>query len=277
MKFPKKILWIISMLNLGLASTITNAQEWSLVPRLGVGVMDYSLDVPTRSITINGTPVTVNEFKFDAELKFISIGATVLKDRFYVDVYGQISDNDNSAGTNEIVRDSNFVDFVEEQELNRREDYSITFGYRVVDFANIYAGYRIGKTSFGRGTLGTNFDFDEEGFFIGGSLLWPISDVGVIAVNLAVAELDSDIDIDVTFEGSPLPPESFSDKASSSTTGISYGISWNSRLTDKLSYAISFDGHNYKFKDPNGDNSEFTGDVDEEIFTLRASLSYEFD
>ena len=269
MKYAMKICSIIKLLSLALISTTASAEDWSFVSRIGIGIMDYSLAVPPRSVVVQGVEMVSEDAEFNASLKFVGLGATVLKDRFYLDLYGQISDNDNSAGTTEVIMPGSGL--FEKQKLNEREDYSITVGYRVTDFANIYAGYRVGKTSFGRGTLGTRFNFDEEGFFLGGTLLWPILDAGVIAINLAVAELDSDSDIDVA------GAEAFNDSFTASTTGLSYGISWNSRFTDKLSYSIAFDGYEYTFDDADADNSELLGSAEEEIFTLRINLSYEFD
>lgn len=240
------------------------ADEISFIPRTWVGVSDYSFDQDSRK----GAMPDGSDFpavKFDATLLIAGVGLTSVYDRFFLDLSYQDSseDTDSFSGAN----------YVEKFEGDRR-DYSTTLGMKILDYRGaIYIGYKNGKTS-GRGKAGTRLTFEEDGFFIGASYGWVIADAGFLAINMAYADLDGNL----KEVPGPRYPAGLHMDADNEATGVSYGISWNGKISEKMSYAINFDANDYTFdhlKDSSA-TKPLPDKVKESIYTGKLSISYHF-
>ena len=230
----------------------------SFIPRAWVGVSDYSFKQGARG---NSFP----EVKFDVTFIMAGIGMTTAYDRFYLDLaYQDSTDESDSFNEN---------GYYEKLSGDRR-DYSATVGMKVLDNrGNIYFGYKNGKSD-ASGNAGTSLTFEEDGFFVGASYGWVIADAGLLSVNVAYADLDGNL------KEVPGPgyPAGLGMDADSEATGISYGVSWSGRISEKVGYSVSFDANDYEFDDLKDSSATIAlpNKIEETFYTAKVSLSYRF-
>lgn len=227
----------------------------AVVPRVSTGYMDYELKIP-------GAPPVFPSQNFSVSTYFIGTGTTIFKQGFYFDAYAQTTDkaDDNSEAPG--------IGYYETFD-GRRNDYSFSVGYTVTTRSALYFGYKNGRTGTS-GNLGGTSVFRENGFFIGGTYGWQIAKKGVLSLNLALADLDGDI----KFNTPALPGLALN--SVSETTGISYGIAWQSRLNDNYNYSVSLDRHAYEFKNMiDRASGALSGQIDEDMLSLKLSISRE--
>lgn len=167
-----------SMMALAIACTspVVNAEDLLFSPRLTTGYMDYKLEVPSPLPGI----VPSQKFKFNAAL--IGAGATLSWNRLYLDAYGQISSNSSDDLNLPIVNYNEKFD-------GDVTDYSLAAGVAITDNFSIYVGYKYNKLD-ASGSRGSISSFKADGYFLGASYGWVIQDSGVLALNLAIADLD---------------------------------------------------------------------------------------
>ena len=243
---------------------ILPADELRFIPRTWLGVSDYSFkQAPRKGAMPDGSDFP--EVKFDATLLIAGIGLTSVYDRFFLDLSYQDSseETDNFTGAN----------YFEKFEGDRR-DYSTTLGMKILDYrGTVYIGYKNGKTS-GRGKEGTRLTFKEDGFFIGASYGWVIANAGFLAINAAYADLDGNL----KEVPGPRYPSGLHMDADNEATGLSYGISWNGKITEKMSYSINLDANDYEFNNLKDSSATkpLPDKVEESIYTGKISISYRF-
>ncbi len=232
--------------------------EVSFIPRVSSGVIDYSLTTP--AVPLGGGNV-FPKYRADRTLYLIGIGGTIIEDKFYMDIYAQTTtEDDNTLDTGELGYQETFD--------GKRDDYSISFGYAITDDASLFAGYKYGKSST-EGKGGSKSDFEEDGFFIGGTYGWLIQDFGVLSLNLAIAKLDGNI----RFENDMLPIN-----GTAETIGITYGIAWKANINELLGYGVSLNYYNYVFDDLKDKRlGSIDGEIEEKMLALKVSLSYAID
>jgi len=240
------------------------ADDLRFIPRTWIGIADYSFDqAPRKGALPDGSDFP--EVKFDAALLVVGVGLTTVYDHFFLDLSYQDSSEEEDSFS-----DAGYY----EKFTGDRRDYATTLGMKILDYkGTIYIGYKNGKTS-GRGQSGTQLTFKENGFFIGASYGWIIADAGFLAINTAYADLDGTLK---EIPGSRYPA-GLHMNADCETTGLSYGISWNSRISEKISYAIHFDANNYTFEDlkDRSATKALPNDVKESIYTGKLSISYRY-
>jgi hypothetical protein len=106
---------------------------------------------------------------------------------------------------------------------------------------------------------------------VGASYGWVIQDSGVLALNLAIADLDGNVRFQVP--GLPIDYDSTSD-----AQGLSYGVSWRSNINKNWGYSVALDGYQYDFTDVVDKRlGAVSGEINQDIFTVRVSVSYLFD
>ena len=261
-KYLHTYLWMTTLL-LSITTSVF-ASDINLIPRAWLGVADYEYKQDARP----GTMPDGSEFpevKFNATLLMTGIGLTTTYNKWYFDMAYQDSSEEDDSFTG--------ANFSEDFKGDRR-DYSATLGYKLFDNqASVYVGYKNGKTS-GSGDLGTQLTFREDGLFVGGSYAWLIANKGLLAVNLAYAQLDGHLK---EIPGPSYPPGLGMD-ADSETTGVSYGISWNGIISKHMGYAISLDANDYTFNNlkDNSTNKPLPDKIEETFHTFKVSLSYRF-
>lgn len=259
-----------------------SADELKFVPRASLAVVSYDFTQSPRPNALAPTGINNNEFpevNFEVTFKMFGVGGTILKNGYYFDVSYQKSLNEEDSFTLEDSALPGGV-FTETFEGDR-EDYAVTFGKKFLDNSlGLYGGYKSG-TSEASGNQGQVLSFKEDGFFVGANYGWRIANKGVLSVNLAYADLDGDLIEDVNnpaFASPAVLAVPLDTDASSDAQGLSYGLSWSSRLTEKLSYSLALDAKKYTFdnvkdKNPNAIPSD---EFEEEFVGVTASLFYLF-
>ncbi len=242
------------------------AADFRFIPRVNVGYMDYSLRVPSLPVTSGFRfPGT----KFGVEFKFLELGGILSWKNYYFSVGGLTSTDESDSLVEPAFR-------YEEKFTGDRKDASMVLGMRPTDHLSLYLGWKWGRSK-ADGTLRSELEFKEDGFFIGGNYAWNIADKGLLALNVAVARLDGDLTIDAPAFSAPGAGGGFLLDATSQTTGLSYGISWHGILTDQLTYSLAVDANLYKFDDIYDKvQGKISGQFDEHMYIFRAGLAYRF-
>lgn len=241
--------------------------DWHFIPRANVGIIDYSLKIPSLPVAPG---YRFPETEFAVDFKVAELGATTSWGRYYFSVAGLMSSEESDS-----LSEPNYR--YEENFSGDRKDFSAVLGMRATDHLSLYMGWKYGISQ-ADGSLNSDLEFKEQGFFVGGNYAWPIADKGILAVNLAVARLDGDLTIQAP--GFVVPGGSsngFLLDAISQTTGLSYGISWHSSINDRLSYSVAFDANAYTFDDVHDAvQGEIPGTFDEKMYIFRVGLAYRF-
>lgn len=257
----------------------SHSSEFAVQPRVNLGVTFYEFEQEAGfAIVPNGDPAT----RFDIfgpsgsrslgdTMPFIGLGATLFRDKFFVDVYAQRAMNGDDTGTQDqfppLIRDRDDASF-------DREEYSISIGYAVVENLALYAGYRETSTEFDidteRTIIGitpaddivtfevTELDYEQNGFFVGGNYGWPISNKGALALNLGVAFIDGKV------------KEDFGE-TTGETVGITLGMSWTGPLpVENLNYTVGIDGYRYDFEADEDAGLDFS----ETVIRVSAGVAY---
>jgi hypothetical protein len=249
-----------------LVSQPLSANEINFIPRASAGIMDYSLKIPSLPVAQN---INFPKTEFAVNFKFAEVGGTLTWGSYYLSIAGLLSSDESDS-----LSEPAFG--YEERFTGDRQDFSAALGMRATDNISLYLGYKYGVSQ-ADGTLRSDLEFKESGFFVGGNYSWPISDKGVLAFNLAVARLDGDLSIEAPSFSVPGAGGGFLLDAVSQTTGVSYGVSWHSSITEQLSYSVAMDANLYKFEDVHdAKQGKIDGSFDERMYILRLGLTYRF-
>lgn len=259
-----------------------SADELKFMPRASLAVVSYDFVQSARPNALAPTGINNNEFpevNFNVTFKMLGVGGTFLKNGYYFDVSYQKSLEEEDSFTLEDTALPGGV-FMETF-AGDREDYAVTFGKKFLENRlGLYGGYKAG-TSQASGDQGQVLSFKEDGFFVGVNYGWRIGDKGVLSVNLAYADLNGDLKEDVNnpaFASPAVLATPLDTDASSDAQGLSYGISWSSRLTQTLSYSLALDAKTYTFdnvRDVNP-NALPSDEFEEDFIGITASLFYLF-
>ncbi|GGF53493.1 hypothetical protein [Alteromonas lipolytica] len=152
-----------------------------------------------------------------------------------------------------------------------RKEYTVTAGYSIFESGSVFIGYRKGKLQ-SKGLAPTNglaqstFLFESDGPFIGANYGIIANEDGVLAVNIAYADLEASLE--ETIFGFPIPA------TGGDGDGLKAGISWRAELTDNLRYSVSVDRYQYTTNLSNqlGVNSKMV----EEESTIKVGISSSF-
>ncbi len=257
-------LFLVTFLITGIISQNLLAGEIRFIPRAWAGLLDYSFkQAPRKAALPDGSDFP--EVEFDETLFVAGIGLTSAYERFYLD----LSYQDSAEGEDSFSGASYYEKF-----KGDRRDFSATAGMRILENrGNVYMGYKNGKTS-GNGEAGTQLTFEESGFFIGASYGWLIENKGLLAINAAYAYLDGHLK---EVPGPRYPAGLYMD-ADSKANGLSYGISWNSKLSEKMGYSIALDANQYNFENLKDSSATkpLPENVKESMYTGKISISYRF-
>jgi hypothetical protein len=210
------------------------AADLVLRPHIDTGVIQYQYDQKDFTLITPDTSSSLSGWEVNDLLPFVGGGLTGIYDRFFVDVYGQITakGKDNASQTlsaNQRSPDFANVFFPEGQTLTLDQGYnfnsqfdrletSLSLGYQVTNNVTILGGYKYTKASFENKLSAPTF-----------TRLNPIIDFNNITSEplVAFSNPEGTIDLDFTYHGPFL--------------GISYAIpieSWNGAL--QLTTAVTY-------------------------------------
>lgn len=227
------------------------ADKLTFTPRASLSIASYEFTQTARPGALASTGINNDDFpevKFDVTFKILGVGGTFFKNGYYFDLALQKSLEEEDSFT--LIDPGLPGGSFNETFKGDREDTSITLGRKILDNRGaIYLGYKTGKSE-ADGNQGQHLSFEEDGLFIGANYSWVIPGSGVFSVNLAFANLDGDLTEEVTnpaFASPAVLDNPLDTNATSDAQGLSYGISWSSRLSDGLSYSIGLDARSYTF------------------------------
>jgi len=262
-----------------------NKADWSLTGRGTIGEMYFKYQEKYPN---------TDDVKWQDNMPFLGIGGTLSaafgEDHFVsIDGYVQqtASGKDSFFGLPEAIDDA-ILDY--NTNLSRR-DYAInlSYGWRnllIIDNSLVASvGYKLGKTDIngtrrnivsgeGEGIYYRNekIQFETKGPTLGISYNHPVGESSAVSLNLGYAWLESDY-ISTQQEITP-----------ASTQGLTYGLSWNSTITNKLRYGFSVDAYSYTMgasltkKEREGVIiTNFIDSIEETVYSFKASLYYLWD
>ena len=275
-----------------------SALDFNVQPRINTGLMyyDFTQD-PFAELQVQGatfTPSTATtEYSVSDLMPLVGGGATVFTGRFYLDVYAQkaFAGSDDAAQGFISPAAGGFTVLEQFDSDWDREEYSVSFGYRITDNLALYTGYRLSDTEFEQegGIIQTGLpalpreldanrtrDFEQDGPFIGGTYGFRIGDTGTIGLNLAIAFVEGDIEdtLELRFGGEDVGNR-FENDFTGDTLGTTIGLSWTAPLPiyQGFNYSIGLDGYQYSFE---ADEDANIGDVSETVIRGTAGVSYVF-
>lgn len=263
---------------------ISFAGDILFIPRTSLTISQYNFTQSKRPGALAPTGINNNEFpevNFNVTFKMLGIGGSFLKKGYYFDAFYQKSLKEEDSFTLEDpalpLPGGRFT----ENFKGDREDYSVTFGMKILDKrAGVYIGYKDGKSQ-ASGDQGQELKFQENGFFIGGNYGWLITETGSLSIKLAYAKLDGDLtetSNNPAFASPAVLATPLDTNASSDARGLSYGVSWSSRVSKNFSYTIGLDRKKYTFKNVKDSNPNTipSDEFEEEIRSLTFSGYYLF-
>ena len=269
----RNLLGIISVGLLASAQPVY-AADGIFIPRANVSFASYNFSQSARPSALAPTGINNNDFpevKFDVIFKILGVGGTYFKNGYYLDVSMSKS---MDAEDDFVFEDPGLPGGVfKETFTGNRTDYALTVGKKILDNrGGIYMGYKAGKSE-ATGDQGQSLSFEESGIFIGTNYGWKVGS-GNFSVNVAYADLKGDMVEEVTNSMFAALPTPLDTDATSDAKGLSYGVSWSSRLSSGNAYSIGLDIKNYTFenikdKNPNAIPSDkFEEEFISTTFTL---------
>jgi hypothetical protein len=271
-------------LGLMLALQSVQAAELTFTPRTSLSLTSYKFTQSERIGALANTGINGNDFpeiSFEVTFKVLGLGGTFFKDGYYLDLFMQKSADEEDSFT---LDDPLFSEPFKETFKGDRLDNAITLGKKILDNKGaIYIGYKSGKSE-ASGNQGQHLSFKEKGFFIGANYGWLVSKSGMLSVNIAIADLEGDLREEVTnplFSAGSGPTDiaiPLDIDANSDSQGLSYGVSWASRINKTLSYSLSIDAKKYTFDNVKDKNSKTISSdkLEEKLVSTMLSIYFQF-
>jgi hypothetical protein len=271
-------------LGLLLAFQSVQASEITFTPRTSLSLTSYKFTQSERVGALANSGINGNNFpeiSFGVTFKTLGLGGTFFKDGYYLDLSLQKSADEEDSFT---LDDPGFSEPFRETFKGDRQDNAITLGKKILDNKGaIYLGYKTGKSE-ASGNQGQHLSFKERGLFIGANYGWVVSKSGMFMVNIAFADLKGDLREEVTnplFASGSGPSDiavPLDIDASSDSQGLSYGISWASRINKTLSYSLSLDAKKYTFDNVKDKNPATitSKKFEEQLVSAMLSIYFQF-
>lgn len=220
------------------------------------GVAEEVFIIPNFFISSRNFEYSVGEGGVDGNITSLGLGVTATYQRVYLDLSGERNITASEESTTNLEQ-TETVEF-------DRTDFALSVGYAVNDSVSAFAGYKYGKSTITAVEpspfAGGKISLEEQGGFVGGGGRWAISDWGFLSFSAAYARMIS------TYEDLAL----LMDRGDAS--GTSLGVQWKGAITKRLYYDLSLTRHDYYHEN----FEEFTLDISEQLFSIRAGLSYRF-
>ncbi|OQY48476.1 MAG: hypothetical protein DRR08_26040 [Candidatus Parabeggiatoa sp. nov. 2] len=274
---------------------VVKAGDLIFLPRVTAGIMQYKYDVGT----VGSASAITDKVKLEYDyLPFLGLGVTLAapKEKIFVSTYFRTTILEE-----DIEGDGTFAS--RNTELNR-QDFSVSVGSQNLFGSPLSAtvGYKYGHTSYdwseqdsSIGRVDKENDFIAKGPFIGVAYSLPIGK-SALGVRVAYAWLDGEITTNRIQTGGgdtnlEVVGRNRKEQIYSQANGFNLGVSWNGRITEKLSYGISADVSKYQFEPKRGlfSDSFFTDnntgheildlapyEVEEKVYSLSFLLRYRF-
>ena len=275
------------------------ADDLTIIPSIGIQLKQLKFDEDLFVPADGPIPAETVSGSFDADVPSYTVGLTVGYKRGYVALKYEDTLSSTSASSQVPFTNRTFFDTVPVDVDIEREDFSATFGMRVVGDLNVFAGYMKGETvvkpdrvgaclsdpfldlatncAFGGNLALVHFAlgrepyeqiYEEDGWFVGVSYAWVLGDAGALSVGAAWANLDG------TYEDNFLPEDNEDFDYRGDADGLSLSITWTGMFTDRVGYFIDLRRQQYEFdgKDKSGNFPGWEVETEETIVGLTAGI-----
>jgi len=241
----------------GLLALSSQAQALDIVSGVSVGNKSMQLKIADREFT--PTFVSLDFF------------VTALFGKTYVSINHEQSIKDDVESAEDATGARGLVYY-------SRSDTSLTIGYPVLEYLNIFGGYRQGETSAYWSVTSDSFGSSSRGVFLGGSTSYAVGNKGAVGFSLAIASLQGEVSLQEPFVDTqsilalnPNPPSDIKGSA----IGYSLGLNWSGGISKDTSYVVAYKLHLYEFED----TENFGGtdlSYEENFSTLSVGVSHFF-
>lgn len=312
---------IAAFLSVFLILSLSNVNAQVLYqPRIIAGYLDYELSVESNVDQVLGSRVLASEIfggedsnsvatNISDSFAVVGLGLTAISGKYFADIYiqdsisGGFEDNDFFVNLPTDINSS----LIGSGDIDRR-DFAVSVGHAFDSGFSVSVGFKSGITEFtqdatlvGEGFT-TDYEFDISGAFAAVSYGKKIGS-GVLAVNVAVADLSTDYNFGLSFfqfdaasiaQGAP-QRENIVGSIDGGATGVTFGLSWKAPFpwgdVDNLSYSVSIDTYDYDIDlagssvqlvggDIGGIDAgapvELSANFDEQVTSFKIALQYLF-
>ncbi|MEM1432616.1 MAG: hypothetical protein AAGG11_01025 [Pseudomonadota bacterium] len=211
-----------------------------------------------------------NDADYDETLPYLDLGLGLAFSQFYLvgNIELPLQDVDfkqsfvGRNATGAVNRNTNVGDL-------SRLDYSITFGYNVMEGVALFAGFKAGETELDFDTQSApnippdyESSYEEDGFFVGGSYTIDVAEAGALTFSIAYADFDAEYSESGSF-GVPNSPTNVTTplldgvRYDGDADGFSYGVQWTGGLAESLQYRVALKYQKYEL-DGGGSRQSFT-------------------
>lgn len=218
MHVPLNRVLAVSLLAGCLLSTPALASDWTIVPSVGYGL---------TNLKFNRSTATQDQSSFN----MLDLGLTAARKRFYLRI------NTELPMTADYIYGSSFIRQV------KREDLGLVAGYSLFNSLSVFTGISYGKTSIidtqNTSPTAVLTQYIDSGPFLGTNYRKDIGKKSSISLNVAFALMGSTLLVKDNAGTIPIDD-------TGTTSGFSFGVSWNSQIHDKGNYFISLRLKDYR-------------------------------
>ena len=213
----------------------------AFIPYLEAGISDYSLTYDGVA-PLPGFPyIAFGETKLNFDFTHYKLGLAGSWRDFYVNAYFR--------GTSEASDTMVFTDYIDvapdAPPINwngDRQAYSVSVGYNINASLAVFGGYRDSETS-GDGSGNSKYSFQHDGFTVGASYRWGLTDTGGLSVSLGYALLDFSLAYKLV-DNNLIP------KVEEDGSGYKFSVVWRDYFNDRTGYTVGFEYFDYDYEVP---------------------------
>ena len=238
------------------AMPLQASSDFAITPRVEVGPLNYNLEF-SGALPVAGGQIVNLSNTFNADVYALRLGLTGSWRNIYVDAYYQQTTEGDDVQT---LAQFGYI----EKWQGDIEESNYTIGYSFLGGAAVFAGYRDLQLT-ADGNLGSEYQFEHDGYFMGASYAWPLTDRGALSFTLGYAWLDADLD--ETLVGIHVPGSGDGD-------GFKIGVGWRSYINDVVGYSVNADYYEYEYDIENA-NLGIDAEMTEKQAAIRIGLFYE--
>lgn len=264
---------------------VGNAVNVAFEPRLEVGALSIELE----QNSFRGKGIINSGFKIESNMPFVGAGATLIMDQFLFDFYLQKAYSEIDVSTTE--GNSIIFDKQLHSELDR-DEYHISINHPVGDRGVLFGGYKKSKTGFSENTTRTgkpadnqsaakgdtmrDIDFEQGGFFIGGSYMLTTGKHSTLTIDATLVDLDATLSSSgkdaISETGDTTGEKNLDYEYEGDAADLILGIMWRRNVGNNFSYSLGLSGYKHDF-----DVKESkVPDISESLMRYSLGVSYQY-
>lgn len=263
----KTITAALAMAMAGISSVNAAETQEGSAAEAGQSAVTFIPSVALGYRNLEFTPAYINgvqKGKVDDSFLNMNAAATLVyrKVFFNLSYDTNLTDGEISTGNDSVIGTASL----------ERSDLAATLGMSVFKNTSLFVGYKFGTTNIlpdpndanmGQRSSGYEQEYEESGFFIGGSYSLDFKNKGSLIGSIAYAQMDGEYTDNAT---------SSALKYDGDTEGFSYGARWVGLLSQDFDYFIDLKMNRYEFE--GRDNTFGRIDSEQNITTISAGIAF---